>query len=635
MTTTITHTTAWWLERLDAVSTMGDGYMGRCPAHDDANPSLSITPRGNQSPLVNCFAGCTYGEILDALEDGETIPVITRKNQGKTGKKPQPRSWWEGYTCIEASLWESWGVRFSDDEVIFFWEGIPAEKHRVVQSKEFFWTPAGCATPPFWPKLPDVIPHRLYLSEGESDLGVLRYLGFPAYAMMKGIEGLKKSTSVWFALKQRGCSEVVFVVDLEEKSEEAVEEYVRHARTVGLRTFVLRLNQVVDPLLGEKDLRDAWTRVRHRSLRTTLEDNIFMVGDLTQHRVDLLTFMRTEVADMHWIVDGILLQQTVGMIVGAPKLGKTWLAHDLGLSIASGRPFLGTFEVMQKGPVVYISKEDPDYLLKDRFAKVLEAKGLAGSVTSDLTVTFPPNEEIPFYIDLGREFSFTDQVQVDALLDWLRVIKAHCGYLQAVIFDPVLRMIANADEFKATEVNAAVFTPCERIRKELGTSVVLVHHKGKGPQGEKSSYGSIAFHAFSEGTQYLIGDEPDQDGWVHVRSEFKSAPEQAWAYRFNELEERYDVEVHQGIKPPSRRDVTRDLILLALKGGVQLSVKDLAQDVECSEQMVRDVLKVLEAEGEVQRIDDGGTKVRGGRPRDVWALIPDIQVRTVGRPQAE
>lgn len=44
----------------------GNRYIACCPAHDDRNPSLSIT-QGEDKLLVHCFAGCTQAEVMDAL----------------------------------------------------------------------------------------------------------------------------------------------------------------------------------------------------------------------------------------------------------------------------------------------------------------------------------------------------------------------------------------------------------------------------------------------------------------------------------------------------------------------------------------------------------------------------------------
>ena len=58
-----------WLERLEGVKKAGNGYKARCPAHDDRNPSLSVTEGTGGKVLVTCHAasGCTFESIRDAL----------------------------------------------------------------------------------------------------------------------------------------------------------------------------------------------------------------------------------------------------------------------------------------------------------------------------------------------------------------------------------------------------------------------------------------------------------------------------------------------------------------------------------------------------------------------------------------
>jgi len=45
----------------------GAGYIARCPAHDDKNPSLSLS-LVNGKLLVHCHAGCDQGVIIGALK---------------------------------------------------------------------------------------------------------------------------------------------------------------------------------------------------------------------------------------------------------------------------------------------------------------------------------------------------------------------------------------------------------------------------------------------------------------------------------------------------------------------------------------------------------------------------------------
>ena len=56
-----------FLSRLKGVKRQGEGYMACCPAHDDRNPSLSISCSEDSKILINCFAGCEDKDILTIL----------------------------------------------------------------------------------------------------------------------------------------------------------------------------------------------------------------------------------------------------------------------------------------------------------------------------------------------------------------------------------------------------------------------------------------------------------------------------------------------------------------------------------------------------------------------------------------
>lgn len=55
------------LNRLDKSNRYGNGYMARCPAHDDKNPSLKLTELSDGRILIHCFAGCATHDVLSAI----------------------------------------------------------------------------------------------------------------------------------------------------------------------------------------------------------------------------------------------------------------------------------------------------------------------------------------------------------------------------------------------------------------------------------------------------------------------------------------------------------------------------------------------------------------------------------------
>jgi len=47
----------------------GNGWTAKCPAHDDRDPSLSISEASDGKILMHCHAGCEQGQVIDALRD--------------------------------------------------------------------------------------------------------------------------------------------------------------------------------------------------------------------------------------------------------------------------------------------------------------------------------------------------------------------------------------------------------------------------------------------------------------------------------------------------------------------------------------------------------------------------------------
>ena len=76
------------------------GWMACCPAHDDHNPSLSISESEDGKVLVKCFAGCTQSNVIDALKAKGLWPEQSKKKlNGKhsTLKKTQKKRIVETY----------------------------------------------------------------------------------------------------------------------------------------------------------------------------------------------------------------------------------------------------------------------------------------------------------------------------------------------------------------------------------------------------------------------------------------------------------------------------------------------------------------------------------------------------------
>jgi DNA primase len=55
--------------RLEGVSWKGeDRLTALCPAHDDHRNSLSVSVGDKGRPIFHCHSGCSFEEIIEALE---------------------------------------------------------------------------------------------------------------------------------------------------------------------------------------------------------------------------------------------------------------------------------------------------------------------------------------------------------------------------------------------------------------------------------------------------------------------------------------------------------------------------------------------------------------------------------------
>jgi hypothetical protein len=69
----------------------GVGWMARCPAHDDREPSLSIREADDGKVLVHCHAGCEQHRVIAALRSRGlwALNGIASKSAGPHGGKKQ------------------------------------------------------------------------------------------------------------------------------------------------------------------------------------------------------------------------------------------------------------------------------------------------------------------------------------------------------------------------------------------------------------------------------------------------------------------------------------------------------------------------------------------------------------------
>lgn len=218
--------------------------------------------------------------------------------------------------------------------------------------------------------------------------------------------------------------------------------------------------------------------------------------------------MSNQSAFAGWLVKGFWGRRSHGIVAGMPKTLKSTLTHDLAVSVASGKPFLGKYEVMEPGPVIVIQNENADYIMKDRTEKLIKHKGLGGKVIGNqdgLNIQFPP--ELPIYFLNQVGFNMSDEGNRNDIEELIKEIKP-----VLVIFDPLYLMF-EGDINSAQDLNPTL-NWLLNLKNQYKTSVMLLHHYNKGgmnaSKGGARMAGSIFLYSWIESAWYLSKEEEEE-----------------------------------------------------------------------------------------------------------------------------
>jgi hypothetical protein len=163
--------------------------------------------------------------------------------------------------------------------------------------------------------------------------------------------------------------------------------------------------------------------------------------------------------DTSYVVKGLLGSASLAVIWGAPKSGKSFVALDLALHIAAGRPWRG--HRVRQGVVIYVAAEAGGSMR----TRVAAAKAKFGH--DDL-----PFVVVPAAVNLlaGEDF--------EELVATLRRIEAERGKIVAIFVDTLSRTAPGANE-NAPEDMTAYVGSLDRLRQTFTATIVVVHHSGK------------------------------------------------------------------------------------------------------------------------------------------------------------
>ena len=181
---------------------------------------------------------------------------------------------------------------------------------------------------------------------------------------------------------------------------------------------------------------------------------------------------------LEWIVPDVLAPGLT-LLAGAPKLGKSWFALDLGLGVARGDYVLGD-KLCAQGDVLMLCLEDNARRLRARIEKLN-----------------PPHCADPFPQNLliATESDRSDKGGVDYIRDWIE----HSANPKLIVIDVLasFRPLRSGGEANYDSDYAAL-APLQAMAGEFNIAILVVHHT------RKMAHDGNPFDAIS-GTNGLAG----------------------------------------------------------------------------------------------------------------------------------
>ena len=219
-------------------------------------------------------------------------------------------------------------------------------------------------------------------------------------------------------------------------------------------------------------------------------------------------------ASVPMLVERVWPEGGMGFIGAAPKSGKTWIAILFALSVATGRPFLGVFDVPRRRPVLYVAMEGTREGLRARIGALARGMGLDpdGDELDSLSFVYKP-----------RGMNLSEPEWAELLIDRARQIDAGL-----VVVDVLRRAASVAEDGQGAADFAALIRNLADLEAE-GRALVFCHHNKRGevPKGGRAAdrmAGSGALYGALDAGLFILSNDGARTMKVEVEARDLRAP---------------------------------------------------------------------------------------------------------------
>jgi len=298
----------------------------------------------------------------------------------------------------------------------------------------------------------------------------------------------------------------------------------------------------------------------------------------------------TEENPRRWLIDQLWGAVAVGVIGGAPKCSKTWLALDMSVSVATGTPCLDRYEVPLPGPVLVYLAEDSLAIVRERIEGIARHRGLL-------------LDSIPIHVITAPVLRLDRDPHRSQLLETARSLRP-----RLLLLDPLVRL-HGIDENHAGEV-AELLAYFRSLQRELDLSVVLVHHTRKNAPGGTAAglglRGSSDIHAFGDSNLYLRRTSDR----LMLSSEHRAAAaaQSVYLHLVATHDATTHLEVVGEVGGQKRRDLQKQVLDLLAEHEMLTRAK-LREMLSVKNERLGEALEALQQAGHIRRTPTGWQRV--------------------------
>lgn len=200
----------------------------------------------------------------------------------------------------------------------------------------------------------------------------------------------------------------------------------------------------------------------------------------TLEAYDAVAFITKELDTKETIIEGgILPQDSIAIVGGRSKVGKSIFVLNMAIQMATAKPFLLQFNITKPQRVIYLQAEISEQSMQNRLRKMVDAIG------NNLS-------EQMLYIVNRKGFKLDGQEDLEKIDDLIKKCEA-----KVLIVDPLYKF-HTGDENLVKDMTH-FFDNLDWLITQNGISIVLVHHFGK-PSENKG--GATRFRGSTTITDY-------------------------------------------------------------------------------------------------------------------------------------